>query len=685
MWRFSRRSARQPAFTRPFESIIPPLSNGTEKEREATNVKRISPLTPRSSPARLRPLDSTPNPRRDRIAASLVFVGTLVVYIASPSPPMTDSRYALLLSDQIVRRGTFALDEYFPRPPGEKHATVAEIGDHIYYWFPAGGSILSAPLVALLRPFGLSVFDSQGAYDADRELRLQRIVASLLMSGLVALLFFTARLFLPLPWSVATALAAAFGTGLWSTASRCHWPETWGLALTGVVVHLLALMEVRGRRPGSILLATLLAWTYFARPTYAITIICVSAYGVWRQRSLLVPFVSAGAVWLGLFVAHSLWVYDSALPAYYAGSRLSFSIVETPVRLAGVLFSPSRGVLWTMPVLVVITFVLARRWRLLPYRGLAALALIVTATYVLMLGFWPIWWGSQHGYMCRYAAPLVPWAVLLGAMALRSLLDTPATRRVPLAACAAVVLLSVAIHARGACSAEANRWNSYPVGIDEDPWRAWSLRAPQFLGGLAGDPGPGAQSFTDRAQKLLTAGDTNGALHELDACVRLYPRSQSAWLARGVTHHLAGDHDSERRDFEAAVRMNPLMGEPHFNLALSLEEQRDDLAALQEYGRAIDVMWVCMHYHPQLPSAYRNRAVLRFKRGDIPGAIEDLDQFVLRRPLVPDGYAERGELREAHGDTAGAIADYEKALRLLPSSADVRETISRRLQGLRPR
>ncbi len=638
-----------------------------------------------SPPARLRSLDSTTNPRRDRIAASLLFVGTLVVYIASPSPAMSDSRYALLLSDQIVRRGTFALDEYFPRPTGEKHATVAEIGDHIHYWFPTGGSILSAPLVALLRPFGLSVFDSRGAYDANRELLLQRIIASFLMSALVALMFFTARLFLPLPWSVATALAAAFGTGLWSTASRCHWPETWGLALTGVVVHLLALMEMRGRRPGAVLLATLLAWTYFVRPTYAVTLVCVSAYLVWRRRSSLVPLACAGAAWLGLFVAHSLWLYDSALPAYYAGSRLSFSIAETPVRLAGVLFSPSRGLFWTMPVLAVIPFVLARRWRSLPHRELTALALTVMATYVLMLGFWPFWWGAQHGYMCRYAAPLIPWAVLLGAMALRSLLDTPATRRVPLAAFAAVMLLSVAIHARGACSAEANRWNAYPLGIDEDPWRAWSIRDPQFLAGLAGDRGPGAKSFTDRARTLLTAGDTNGALRELDECVRIYPRSQSAWLARGVTHHLAGDHDGERRDFEAAVRMNPLIGEPHFNLALSLEEHTDDGAALQEYGRAIDVMWINMHYHPQLPSAYRNRALLRFKRGDIPGAIKDLDQFVLRRPFVPDGYAERGALREAYGDTAGAIADYEKTLRLMPSSADARETISRRLQSLRPR
>ena len=45
-------------------------------------------------------------------------------------------------------------------------------------------------------------------------------LAAILMGGFAALSYFTARLLLTVPWSIVVALVSAFGTQVFSTASR---------------------------------------------------------------------------------------------------------------------------------------------------------------------------------------------------------------------------------------------------------------------------------------------------------------------------------------------------------------------------------------------------------------------------------------------------------------------------------
>src|SRR5207302_10122040 len=154
----------------------------------------------------------------------------------------------------------------------------------------------------------------------------------LLMAVSATIFFYMSSLALSLSWSLLIALAGTLGPQVWSTASRVMWSDTWAvLLLAGVVWLLLALEKRRGRQedlkseiadlksdeePGSessteeklrsevsdlktsnlntffpLLLATLLAWGYFVRPTNAIPIMAITIYILLFHRKLMLRYL----------------------------------------------------------------------------------------------------------------------------------------------------------------------------------------------------------------------------------------------------------------------------------------------------------------------------------------------------------------------------------------------------------
>ena len=68
-------------------------------------------------------------------------------------------------------------------------------------------------------------------------------------------------------------------------------------------------------------------------------------------------------------------------------------------------------------------------------------------------------------------------------------------------------------------------------------------------------------------------------------------------------------------------------------------------------------------------SAYNQRAVTRYVKGDIDGAIADFDIALKYDPSYANAYSNRGNARYAKGDLDGAIADLDKAIVLNPRDA----------------
>src|SRR2546425_981703 len=291
--------------------------------------------------------------RRDAVVAAIVFVATFAIFLASPMRPIGDSHYSMLLSEQILTRGSFTLDEYFRLPldpaaypgiNGERGAYPYQmeiVGAHVYYSFPVGSSILSIPFVALTRAAGVSAIGRNGTYDQRGERRIQTVLASLLMAALSALFFVTARLLLPVGWSLAAALVGTFGTQVWSTAALALWSDTWGILLLGAVVWMLLAHEALGRPLYPPLLATLVTWMYIVRPTNVLVVLAVGVYLFLRDRWSVVSYLVVGGSWLSVFVGFSWAHFHRPLPSYYMRQDITFERFWKP--LAAHLLSPGRG------------------------------------------------------------------------------------------------------------------------------------------------------------------------------------------------------------------------------------------------------------------------------------------------------------------------------------------------------
>ena len=252
--------------------------------------------------------------RRDSLLAAIVFVVTFAIFFASPVRPIGDSHYSMLLSEHLLTRGSFTLDEHFKLPldpakyPGINGTRggypyqIEPVGPHVYYFFPVGSSILSVPFVAVMRAAGVSAIGREGAYDKRGERRIQTVVASFLMAALSALFFATARLALPVPWSFVTALVGALGTQVWSTGALALWSDTWGIFLLGAVVWMLLAHAARGRPIRAPILATLIAWMYIVRPTNVLVVIAVGVYLFLRDRRSVWPYLVVGGSWLASLI-----------------------------------------------------------------------------------------------------------------------------------------------------------------------------------------------------------------------------------------------------------------------------------------------------------------------------------------------------------------------------------------------
>jgi hypothetical protein len=96
--------------------------------------------------------------KRDLFACVVLFAVCYSIFIMSPVQQPADSLYAMMVSQNLVRHRTFALDNYkFPTlsPVQEKKYTsntsiyhLELIDGHIYYYYGPGSSVLSAPFVA---------------------------------------------------------------------------------------------------------------------------------------------------------------------------------------------------------------------------------------------------------------------------------------------------------------------------------------------------------------------------------------------------------------------------------------------------------------------------------------------------------------------------------------------------------
>ena len=421
------------------------------------------------------------------LPASL-FAASFAVFFWSPNHQMTDSGYALLTTENLIRHGDLDLARYrLDQGPGSNYR-LEHVGERTFYFFPVAGSILSVPFLAFERLLARPIVKPNGTYALKAEEAAEAHLAGLLMAAFTVIVLLTARLVLPVGSSLLVALVAAFGTQVYSTASRTLWSDSWALVLVGGALYLLLRSAARGGDRPLVWLATLESWAYFVRPTNSLVLVGTGIFllSVDRRRSW--KFFLTVGLWLATFVADSLRRFGTPLPAYFHDRLGPFS----GEALAGALISPSRGLLVCVPATLAVILIAVRHRTTLRFVPLVRLAVGVCALHLLAISAFDKWWGG-HAFGARLCTGMVPWLALLAILGLDGARreGQPAARPAGATLVTGLALLlcglSVAINATGAISAQTVRWNVLPVNVDLAPERLWSWRRAQVLAAFTPD------------------------------------------------------------------------------------------------------------------------------------------------------------------------------------------------------
>lgn len=347
---------------------------------------------------------------------------------------------------------------------------------------PATG-LTAVPLAAVARALGVPMRQSPAVAFA-----IGGLTAKLLTAASVAMVFLTALGFTTRLRALALAAAYGLGTCVWTISAHSLWQQTAELFFLSLGVLLVARGEttwVRGAAAGLALSAAAAC-----RPTAAIVALAAAVYLLLCERRAAAAFVLAA-----LPIAVGVLAYN----AYYFGSPVEFGQVvagastvakyktgsaevwQTPLWLgaAGLLFSPSRGLLVYSPFLAAAFAGAIIVWRDPRYTALRFLTLAVPLLWVPAF-LWFDWWGGwTYGYR-----PIVDSAPLLAALCVPGIEWLLAARPGRYALVAAVSW-SVFVQLLGVLAFTPADWNSRridaagtmaDIDLPQYRFRLWSWR-----------------------------------------------------------------------------------------------------------------------------------------------------------------------------------------------------------------
>ena len=182
---------------------------------------------------------------------------------------------------------------------------------------------------------------------------------------------------------------------------------------------------------------------------------------------------------------------------------------------------------------------------------------------------------------------------------------------------------------------------------------------------------PYPEAYYNRADVLVELGQTDAALADFSEVIELDPEHVDARINRAGL--LLEVEDGEQvdaalatatADVEVGLALAP--GNPHLLLlSARLADQRADADPAEKlYAAALEA-------DPRLVAAWTGRAVMRFGRGDVDGALRDLDN-ALRIEPDPVAFYNRGVAHQSQQDWAAAVTDFTAALELAGDDLDLR-------------
>jgi hypothetical protein len=421
----------------------------------------------------------------EALLLAAILLASCAVYILSPVTTSTDSAWTFHVAASILRQGNVNLDEYRSIIDLKLDYRMRVVDGHIYSYYPVATPLLISPAVWLINKVYPLVYHTDfysylGSHAPNEHTaRLEKVLAAGIGALAALLVYLLARRELGAGWSLALAGVFAFGTSMWSTATRALWQH--GPSALFLALALYLLLRAR-QRPPLFWVGLILGFAYLIRPTNALTVGFIGLYALVNQPRRTWLYVVGVAAVLVPYVASNWLSYGNLFPPY---SYQLFERLATPrvflEGLAGTLISPARGVFIFTPVLLFSLYgIYLRLKRQLSVRNLDLyLAGILLAHWVVISLFED--WGGAWSIGPRYFVDVLPLFVyFLIPVVKAGLFAVPGWRL----AFVALLAFSVLVQLHCSTSVYPFMWNGKPVALVDAPGRKWDWADLQFLRGF---------------------------------------------------------------------------------------------------------------------------------------------------------------------------------------------------------
>jgi hypothetical protein len=452
--------------------------------------------------------------------APIIFVLLFALYLSNCFYYMssTDTIPAILLPFNILDKGTVTLDNFIPyySQPTNWWGTYffREAQGHIVSSYPIVVPVLTTPLYipAFLAAKVLGVPIDMGNHTFFLMVYAMEKLAAGFIAALSGVIFYLVlRELFGRKVSLAGLRVYALGTSTWTIGSQGLWQHGMSELLLCLILYTVA-RDIKARRTWHfVFLGALTALLVFNRPTNGLLAIPV-AYYVLRGRLKDVIAYGAALVAVALpFLAYSFYYFGSFFGGY-GGYALSLD-GQVPYRLAGLLASPSRGLLVYTPaaILALPGLLYVKRLKEPRLRHVIYLSALAALCTVFTYACFPVWWGGGC-YGPRFFTDIVPVIALLVVFFINEVLGWPDStkKKAALAAIGILIAASIVVQAIGAYlyPVYGFQWGHGQTITVEDQGKLWDWHDTQLGESLNGifNPSAGYQYVIENGSVRVVPG-----------------------------------------------------------------------------------------------------------------------------------------------------------------------------------
>lgn len=433
------------------------------------------------------------------IVPILIFLVVFISHSLSRNVTSTDSSWTIHVAMSIIKEKDLDLDEYIDDSMNFKEDLKWRIRDgHYYSFYPVTVSIMALPVVYVidktLQPL-LSAFPYLDEYLKNLIKKkynrtvdninvitiypgVEMLIASLIISLASVFIYFIARLYLDIKYSLLFVFIFAFCTSTWSIASRALWQHCPSILMLTIVLYLILLSK---KNPKLIqFVGPFLALSYFVRATNGISVLWITTFVFVEYRKYFIKYALGGILIGSLFPLFNILVYHKLFPPY----QKIFSNPNFFEAMLGNLISPSRGLFLFSPIFLFSIYGIFIKFNKKQFENLDSTLLgIILLHWILMSSYIHWWSGWAIGY--RYLCDMIPYLMYFLIPVMIKLKDMKGLNKILLLTVFSFLMVfSFWVHYRSANNWEVWLWNAKPNNIDWNPQRLWDWNDIQFLRGI---------------------------------------------------------------------------------------------------------------------------------------------------------------------------------------------------------